>query len=292
MGFRIFLVVVAGFLLAVILGMICIGIGEAVGVPHGILVLIFLVLLVGVPVALYYRLEKARDRRHKKAVQAEGFTCAEEPEEDLRSELKAFPTISMRAGGGLRNHFKTSRDGVELSIFDFIFAAVPDMPWWAWWLGFSFLPKGIVFTIQPRAQTVVLCRCSRMILPQFFLRLRRVISAEGTLEADLGEEVLMPPEFFKKYSLMGVDPESVREVFSPELVAHFLKRRNLHAAGMGNRLIVYRPGRLLSPKRVKPFVDEVVALTRLFEAAAARRANSERHLLSRESKRSQEKLVP
>jgi len=77
-----------------------------------------------------------------------------------------------------------------------------------------------------------------------------------------------PPEFFKKYSLMGVDPESVREVFSPEVVAHFLQRGKLHAAGMGNRLIVYRPGRLLSPKRVEPFVDEAVALSNLFEAAA------------------------
>jgi len=259
---------VAGFLLAVILAMICVGIGQAVGVPDGILTVGMFAIFFGVPVLVYYRVEKTRDSKRREAVRAEGFTCAPKSDEALRNELKAFPTFSMRVGGHLRNHFKASRDGVELSTFDFTFTAVPDMPWWGQWLGWTFLPKGMVFTIRARAQTVVLCRCSRMILPQFFLRLRRVIPAEGTLQANLGEEVLMPPEFSKTYCLMGVDRESVREVFSPEVVAHFLQRGDRHAAGMGNRLIVYRPGRLLSPKRVEPFVDEVVALTRLFEAAA------------------------
>ena len=109
-----------------------------------------------------------------------------------------------------------------------------------------------------------------MILPQFFLRLRKVVRIEGTLPADLGEEVLMPPDFFKRYSLMGVDPESVRHVFTPEIVSYFLRQKKLRVDGMGSILIVRRPGRLQNADRIRSFAEEAVALLRLFDRAERR----------------------
>lgn len=85
-----------------------------------------------------------------------------------------------------------------------------------------------------------------------------------------GEEVPMPGEFSRKYSLMGSDPQRVRDVFSPDVTSHLLDHRRFQIEGVGDTLIVCWPGRLPEAKKIKPFLDEVIALPGLFEAAARR----------------------
>ncbi|MBN2130343.1 MAG: hypothetical protein JW741_12645 [Sedimentisphaerales bacterium] len=251
------------------MAMIFAGIGLAVGVPDGILAVAMFAIFFGVPVLVYYRVERTRDRKYAEVLGAMGFTRFKDSNDDFRYELEVFPTFSRRSHDCLKNHFRTSREGVELSIFDFHFAHVPAVPGLTWFL-LLFQPLIALLCIRLRAHTVVLCRSARMILPHFFLHLRRVVRTEGTPVADLGEEVLMPPEFFKEYSLKGVDPERTRDVFSPEVTSYLLQQKDLHVEGIDDTLIVYRPGRLLDAKKIKPFLDEVIALLGMFEAAARR----------------------
>ena len=135
---------------------------------------------------------------------------------------------------------------------------------------FTVQPKLSLIFVRLRTQTAVLFRSPHMNLPQFFLRVRRVVQKEGRLLPCSGEEVPMPPEFSREYSLRSVDPQRVRDVFSPEVTSHLLDHRRFQIEGVGDTLIVCRPGRLPEAKKIKPFLDEVLALLGLFEAAARR----------------------
>jgi hypothetical protein len=167
------------------------------------------------------------------------------------------------------------RDDVDVSIFDFSFAAVTRVPTIVL-LAILLVPQSFLLMLRFRKQTVVKCRVPGVILPQFFLRLRRGIAADGIFEAALGDEVLMPPDFFRQYSLRGVDPNRVREIFSPAVVEFFREHEGLNAEGAGDTLLVYRSGRLARDDQLTALVDEALSLYGLFRAHTAPSSTEER----------------
>ncbi|MEA3226539.1 MAG: hypothetical protein U9Q07_11365, partial [Planctomycetota bacterium] len=265
--FRAFVIVLAGLLYVLIVSPLLVILGEATGIPHRIQGQMMLGLAFGFPVALYYYLEKRRDRNRALAAKLLGFSLLEQHDtDDLGRSLNALPTFRNNIEATISNHFRTSLDHVKVSIFDYLYLTVPRMPWWAWF-PLMFRPAPCVPAM--RWQTVVLSTSSDLTFPEFSLHLRSEVRKEGRIRADIGDEVLMPPEFFKKYSLRGFDKERIHAFFSPEIVSYYLRNDGLHTEAVGTSLVVYRPGRLVAVDDMKPFVGEVNCLLNLFRAAVS-----------------------
>jgi hypothetical protein len=260
--------VVSGLLLAIVLAIFFVGLGNAFGLPEAVLKIGLAAIIVGVPVAVYWRLQTVSRQEQELALTEQGFAPSTVSDEDLRRELRTFPTFSMRARGRVRNHLTTERHGVDVSIFDFSFTGETRIPTIIWLL-VLLTPRAFWLMPRYRKQTVVKCRSGGVILPQFFLRLRKAVTADGVFEAELGDEVLMPPDFFRRYSLRAVDPERVRGVFSPAAVEFFREHAELNAEGAGDTLLVYRPGRLARGDELVSLVEEALSAYELICGAAA-----------------------
>jgi hypothetical protein len=64
------------------------------------------------------------------------------------------------------------------------------------------------------------------------------------------------PEFSKRYVLSGNDEKSIREIFTPEVVAFLESIPRVHAEASGTWLIVFRTGRRVKVEKLHEFLDE------------------------------------
>jgi hypothetical protein len=260
-------VVVVSFALGVII--------NALGVPGSVWVWPMFAVWFAGPIVLYWRYTKRQDRkRQRKARRA--FQAATEAVsgEDLRHWLKPFPTFSGRVSNTTLGLFRTHVDGTEVSVFDYSFTSIPKILRWAPLL--PLIPRGAcLLFIRSRRQTVVLCRRQEIALPQFFLHRREAIAKEGIFSLDLGSEVLLPPEFSPGYLLRGPGPDRMCEIFTPEILSHYMQRGTLHTEAMGDTFLVYEPGRFLRPEQIASFVNETVFLFNLFTATARAAENGD-----------------
>ena len=259
MTFRDMALLVGGVLLATVIAMVFTGVVQAVGVASGpAYSLALLLIFFGVPIALYYGVRATKARERTRVAQANGLTLTAEPDENLRRCLTVFPAFSRPSGKMVGDRLGVVRDGVDVTVFDYSYMSVPNT--------FGLLLGS--FAAHPRLETAVLCRCQGMIFPQFSLHSRKIVRGEqGVFEQSPGEEVLMPLEFFKKYSLRGISTDRIRPLFTPELVSYYLQQRGLHTEATGNLLIVYRPHRQVGAEDLMPAVDEAIMLVDRFRAA-------------------------
>ena len=233
---RIVVTAVAGFILAVILLFLFVALCQTIGLPDWIFILGAFGLLFGTPIALCLYVEKRGIRKRTKAAESLGFTFLEDYEDELlRNTLSMFPTFANRGGTAIRNIFKTSVDGVDVSIFDYSYATFPKIPWWLWFFVFV---RGLPFCPAIRNQTIVLIKSWGFIFPQFFLRLRSELRKWDYAELNISNEVPTSVEFSRKYCLRGADPDRIREIFSKEVMSYYMQHKGLHTETWGEMILV------------------------------------------------------
>ena len=102
--------------------------------------------------------------------------------------------------------------------------------------------------------------------------------AIGVLRANLDEPGVAfddDPAFAQRYRLLSPDPERAKRAFGPA-VRRLLRDAEdgaLAVQSRGNWLVVFRPNRLISPDRMRAFLDEAVGVERLLLQGAGTRAN-------------------
>ncbi len=265
MTFRNLALLVAGLLLSLVVTMIVVGVAQALGLDEtpGFDFVMMLIMLGG-PFGFYFGVKAAKARKRSKAAQTKGLELSTESDEDLRQRLTVFPAFSRPFGKMAADRFHIARDGVDVTIFDHFYTTMANVPGVLLLLAWQY----VWMALRCRSETAVLCRCKGMIFPQFSLHARKIVRREqGVFEQSPGEEVLMPPEFFKKYSLRGFSTDRIRPLFTPELVSYYLQQKGLHTEATGNLLIVYRPHRQVGAEDLMPAVDEAIMLVRRFRAA-------------------------
>jgi len=88
--------------------------------------------------------------------------------------------------------------------------------------------------------------------PEFQVYPRSLLPGAGSQGEITFEDV---PEFSKCYLLQSEDKARVRELFNGE-VRNFFARHEGIAAGAAGRALVYFTGELVTPERVRPFMEE------------------------------------
>ncbi len=267
MTVRDFALVAVSVILAVVVTMIVVGVAQAVGLDEAPgFDLVMILMLCGGPLGFYFGVKAAKARKRSKAAQTKGFELSTDSDEDLRRRLTVFPAFSRPSGKVVGDRFRIAKDGVDVTVFDYSYMSVPNMS--GLFLLLAWLRGGM--PARPRCETAVLCQCQSVILPQFFLHSRKIVrQEERAFEQSLGEEVLMPPEFFKKYSLRGFSTDRIRPLFTLEVVSYYLKQKGFHTEGMGDMLIVYRPYRRVDAEDLMPAVDEAIMLLNHFRTATS-----------------------
>jgi len=102
--------------------------------------------------------------------------------------------------------------------------------------------------------------------------------AIGVLRANLDEPGVAfddDPAFAQRYRLLSPDPGRAKRAFGPA-VRRLLRDAEdgaLAVQSRGNWLVVFRPNRLISPDRMRAFLDEAVGVERLLLQGAGTRAN-------------------
>jgi hypothetical protein len=121
-----------------------------------------------------------------------------------------------------------------------------------------------------QAATVIEFRSSLVRLPFFHVRPEglgdKLAALIGRLrDIDLSEQ----PEFSRTHVLLGEDAAAIGALFSEDVVRPFQDDRRLSADGVGDRLLIYRWDRLLSPKDLAAFVSAAIPLCARFAARGA-----------------------
>ncbi len=113
-------------------------------------------------------------------------------------------------------------------------------------------------------QTVACFRLARG-LPAFELRPESVFDKIGA--ATLGYQDIdfeANSAFSKSYLLRGADEASIRALFNDTVLRFFEQQKGWWVEAMGDWLGVYRRGRLVSPGKIKSFLEEARGVSQVF----------------------------
>jgi len=117
---------------------------------------------------------------------------------------------------------------------------------------------------QTCRQTVALLTFPKGDLPRFELRpvttVDRIDAVFGYQDIDFEES----PLFSRRYLLRGPDEAAIRALFDLNLRQYFKSHPDWCVDGRGPWLAAYRHGRLIQPKALPAFLDEVTFLLKAF----------------------------
>lgn len=121
------------------------------------------------------------------------------------------------------------------------------------------------------AQTVIWFRSPQLSLPGFVMRPEHVFhkigSAFGYQDIDF-ESDRAADEFSKKYLLRGGDESAIRSLFEGRVLDFFATHPGKPVVeGRGDRLILYRPKKLIRPENISVFLEEGFDALRLFASS-------------------------
>ena len=119
-------------------------------------------------------------------------------------------------------------------------------------------------------QTVILFRSPELSLPQFSMRPENLAKKiafrfyHGYKDIDF-EYHQAGAEFSKKYLLGGAVESEVRTLFTDKVLNFFATHPDkLCVAGLGGKLILYRPAQSIKPENIAAFMEEGLEVFRLF----------------------------
>ncbi len=117
---------------------------------------------------------------------------------------------------------------------------------------------------QARTQTVACFRLAGKRLPRFEMRPENVLDRIGTMFGMKDIDFEMNPVFSKSYLLRGTDEAAVRALFHPGLLMFFEQHKGWCVEGEDEWLGVYRSVQIVSPGRLRSFLEEAAQVATAF----------------------------
>jgi hypothetical protein len=117
-------------------------------------------------------------------------------------------------------------------------------------------------------QSVCLLESPTLDLPSFRLEPEGVLQKLGALFGVQDIDLPGHPEFSTRYTLRGRDEQAVRELFGPEVVRFFERRRGWSCAGQGQELFLWRKGERAKPEGAEALRGDGLELAALFAEQA------------------------
>ena len=191
----------------------------------------FVALVVGFGL-VNHRLEKRRRDTLRAAAAQLGLDFAENDETGLQSGFTGFKLFSHGRGRTIRNIVYGRVDGhVEVMLFDYAYTS------------------GSGKNKRTYSQTVGFFQSDRLSLPEFIARPEGLFDKVGQVFGYQDIDLLMHPEFSRRFILRGTDEAAIRDFFRPDVARFFEDNTGLSVEAKFDRFIVYRPAKRLDPQR-------------------------------------------
>ena len=116
------------------------------------------------------------------------------------------------------------------------------------------------------AQTVVCHRFANANLPQFELRPEHLGDKIASLVGYQDIDFKSHPNFSKDFHLYGKEEDSVRRLFTGDLLSYLETRKDWTIAGGGEWLVLFKAQQTCSPEDYRAFMDATLGIARQFEA--------------------------
>ena len=210
---------------------------------------IFLIMggIIGVIIFIANMYEKKRREKLQEVAASLAMTFESKDEgKALRHYLQGFRLTSLGRGRKVYNIFTGTAEALQLRIFDYRYTV------------------GGGKSSSTYNQTVFLVESPDMNLTKFKMRpenvFHRIGSSFGMQDIDFEEF----PVFSKQYLLQGDDEGAIRALFDREKLSHFTEDKGLCVEGNGNKLLIYRNGKRLSPEEIPIFVQHNLKIANMF----------------------------
>lgn len=191
-------------------------------VPLAILAVVFIIYLV-------IQHEKKRREAFKALSMRLGFTYVSKTGLSELPSANAFHLFNIGHNRRIKNLMRRSADGVSTAIYDYQYTT------------------GGGQNSHTSIQTVFQFESDRLRLPAFILKPENVFHKIGQSFGYQDMDFDSHPDFSKRYLLRGKDEDTIRRLFTPEVITHMMSMKGIVIESNGSVIISYRSG-----KRVKP----------------------------------------
>jgi hypothetical protein len=204
------------------------------------------VLLIGGPIAYFYRQRRRRTEGMRQAAAELGLDFLPGSPSDPAAEFSRFHLFSEGRHRRVSNRMRGDTGGVDVEVFDYEYTF------------------GTEESLESPRQTVLCFRVPGLELPRFTLRPKKVLHKVAALFGYQDLAIPGHPEFARNYLLRGPDEAALRGLFYEGLVAYYDARPGLSTEGCGDLLVYYRAARLVDPGALRAFLGEGLGLLALF----------------------------
>lgn len=194
------------------------------------------------------RIEKKRtDAIQAKAAEL-GLSFEKEDRRNLSDRFSHFKLFGRGHGRRVKNIIEASADDMRIEIFDYRFTT------------------GGGKNSQTHKQTVIAVDAKSLDVPQFLARPERLFDGIGSFLGFQDIDFDDDRQFSKSFVLQGESEEAVRELFTSEVRQFFISQMPCAIEGNGRTVIYYKPGKRLSPDRLKDLMGIAFRLSQLFSS--------------------------
>lgn len=215
----------------------------------GFWIIVAVVLIIVIPLAVMAVLKNERRRKQIRAALEQMGYVVTDVHVDVDLEPFAISRLGDRGVIDWRG-FRFQVDDALVTVFDYMVYS------WAGRRGKQTMTKSDI-------QTVLLFESERLNLPVFALRPEtlgaKIRNALGQQDIDFDQH----PDFSSAYVLQGPDESQIRAFFTKEKLDFFAHTRGLAVEGFGQKLLFYRPKKVISAKKFDGFLKEGLAVLRL-----------------------------
>jgi hypothetical protein len=203
-------------------------------------------------IALYinYLVEKKRTEGMKNVADELGFEFFPKGDGPLLTELSLFNLFTQGHSRRLYNLMRGDANNLEVDIFDYTYVTGSGKSSHTW------------------NQTLVCFGMRDANLPSFSLRPETFWDKIGTWFGYQNINFDNNPVFSDKYLLRGRDEETVRGLFTDDVLAFFERQQGLSIEGYGHRLVFYRQSKRVNPENIRGFLEEGFKVLALFQRPA------------------------
>ena len=203
--------------------------------------------LIGITFFLVYLYEKKRSEAIRDIAMRIGFSFTKKVEKSFLMSLPEFVTFKKGHSRKVSNLMKGSKNGVSWSIFDYRYTV------------------GGGKNSHTYNQTVAFASLN-INLPNFSLTKENFFHKIGNIFGYKDIDFDNFPDFSKNYFLKGEDEQSIRSIFTPELLNYFQNNPTiLNVEANKNYLLYYKLSKRSKPEELISFIAEAAKIVRLFD---------------------------
>jgi len=168
---------------------------------------------------------------------------------EINEGLKStdFRLLREETSGKIANLISGETDGAVVTIFDYTYRA------------------GAGQASTTYSQTVCILKSEKMNLPVFQLypgnMFYRISAVLGAQDINFQSQA----EFSGSYVLRGDDEDSIRNIFTDNVISYFASHKGLSVEGNRQMLLIYRNANMIRTDEIQSFLTEGIKILKLFE---------------------------